>query len=192
MKHATSRLLFAYWDGLRGERAAPDRAEIEPGAIRQILADTFILELGEDRSPSFRLAGTRLCALFGAELRGRSFAGLWGAAAGEAEDLVATVLDETAGVVAGLAAADAEGRGLALEMVLLPLRHRGKTQARMLGALAALALPPWVGLRPLGPLAVTSTRVIRASPRLRSAVPEADLVALERRRAFVVHRGGLA
>ena len=42
MKHATTRMLFAYWDTLRGERAAPDRGEIEPGEIRHILADTFI------------------------------------------------------------------------------------------------------------------------------------------------------
>ena len=49
MKHSTSRMLFSYWDALRGERAAPERSEIEPGEIRHILADTFILEIGPDR-----------------------------------------------------------------------------------------------------------------------------------------------
>ena len=61
MKHATSRLLFAYWDGLRGDRAAPERSQIEPGQIRHILADTFILAIEPDGQAEFRLAGTRAC-----------------------------------------------------------------------------------------------------------------------------------
>ena len=62
MKHATSRMLFAYWDAARGERASPERSEIEPGAIRHILADTFILEIGANGTAEFRLA-ERECAL---------------------------------------------------------------------------------------------------------------------------------
>ncbi len=70
MKHPTSRLLHAYWNGLRGARAAPERGEIEPGEIRHVLADSLILEIDAPRqSATVRLAGTRLCALFGAELR---------------------------------------------------------------------------------------------------------------------------
>ena len=76
MKNASTRLVFEYWDGLRGERAAPERGEIEPGALRHALADTFVLE-NEPIGPVFRLAGTRLCALFGREQRGRAFAALW-------------------------------------------------------------------------------------------------------------------
>ncbi len=43
MKHPASRALHAYWERLRGERAAPERAEIEPGQIRHLLADSLIL-----------------------------------------------------------------------------------------------------------------------------------------------------
>src|SRR5215204_4458470 len=45
MKHATTRMIFGYWDALRGERSAPERGEIEPGEIRHVLADTFVLEV---------------------------------------------------------------------------------------------------------------------------------------------------
>jgi len=45
MKHAASRELYAYWEERRGQRPAPERTDIEPGAIRQALSDTFILEL---------------------------------------------------------------------------------------------------------------------------------------------------
>ncbi|TXM87718.1 PAS domain-containing protein, partial [Methylobacterium sp. WL122] len=70
MKHPTSRMLYSYWDRLRGQRCAPERSEIEPGAIRHLLADSLILELDmPHRTATLRLAGTRVCALFGRELR---------------------------------------------------------------------------------------------------------------------------
>ena len=43
MKHAASRELYAYWQEKRGARPAPERTDIEPGAIRAVLADAFIL-----------------------------------------------------------------------------------------------------------------------------------------------------
>jgi hypothetical protein len=101
MKNASTRLVFEYWDGLRGERAAPERGEIEPGALRHALADTFVLE-NEPIGPVFRLAGTRLCALIGQELRGRAFTALWAdvEAQGDMRRLVQTVMDESAGAAA--------------------------------------------------------------------------------------------
>ena len=62
MKHAASRELYAYWEEKRGTRPAPERAEIEPGAIRGILSDAFILAL--DRSaghPNASCRYARLC-----------------------------------------------------------------------------------------------------------------------------------
>jgi hypothetical protein len=136
MKQTTTRMLFSYWDGLRGERAAPERAEIEPGAIRHVLPDAFILELGPDRSARVRLAGTRLCALFGGELKGRAFETLWsGPAARDIRRSLEAVVEDTAGMVVGLVGTTARGDGLDLEMLLLPLRHRGRTHTRILGAL---------------------------------------------------------
>jgi len=43
MKHPSVRELYDYWNARRGLRSAPDRADIEPGAIRRVLADTFIM-----------------------------------------------------------------------------------------------------------------------------------------------------
>ena len=69
MKHAASRELYAYWEGKRGSRPAPERAEIDPGAIRGALGDTFILALDRGAGHPLRLAGTRVCALFGREIK---------------------------------------------------------------------------------------------------------------------------
>ena len=77
MKHAASRELYAYWQEKRGTRPAPERTEIEPGAIRGVLADAFILALDRGSGHPIRLAGTRLCALFGREIKGESFLDLW-------------------------------------------------------------------------------------------------------------------
>ena len=49
MKLAASGELFAYWNALRGARSAPERNDVDPGAIRGILADTFVLEFDEER-----------------------------------------------------------------------------------------------------------------------------------------------
>lgn len=189
MKHPTSRMLFSYWDGLRGERAAPERGEIEPGDIRHILADTFILEIGPDREAVFRLGGTRLCALFCRDLKGEHLHGLWPAdAQAEMRHFIDLVLDETAGVVVGLVGTHDDEVTLDLEMLLLPLRHRGKTQARLLGALSPRTAPAWIGYRPLTHLAIVSHRVIWASGR---PLPR-DLAGdpTERRTRLVLHQGG--
>ena len=74
MKHPSNRELFDYWNERRGNRLAPERADIEPSAIRQVLGDTFVLATDDGIGYyPFRLAGTRLCALFGRELKGESF-----------------------------------------------------------------------------------------------------------------------
>lgn len=190
MKHATSRMLFAYWDSLRGERAAPERGELSPGAMRHILADAFILALDQDRSATFRLAGTRCCALFGRDLKECGFAALWPPAGrGDAEKLIETAVGDTVGLVVGLLGANENGSEIALEMLLLPLRHRGRTEARLVGSLSPATIPSWAGLVPLRTLETRSLRVIQAAPA-ESRVEAA--LARERRQLFVVHEGGRA
>ena len=73
MKHAVIQDLYAYWQERRGNRPAPERADIVPGPIRHLLSDVFILTLDREAGHPFRLAGTRLCALFGRELKGERF-----------------------------------------------------------------------------------------------------------------------
>ena len=77
MKQDGSIALFHYWNRLRHGRTAPKRTEIEPADIKTLLADTFILERDTRSEAVFRLAGTRLCAVFGRELKGFSFPSLW-------------------------------------------------------------------------------------------------------------------
>ena len=143
MKHAASQELYAYWEQRRGGRPAPERADIEPGAIRQALSDTFILELADAaHGHSFRLAGTRVCALFGRELKGKSFVNLWATGSRQAiSDLLTISSDESVGTVAGVTAENVFGEPLDLELLLLPLGIRRPSLARTIGILAPLNPP---------------------------------------------------
>jgi|SRR5262245_4196748 len=164
MKHPSNRELFEYWSRRRGRRPSPDRAEIEPGAIRHVLADTFILGCDAGAAHHFRIAGTRVCALFGRELKGADFLDLWAAPSRAAVDeLLAVVANETVGVVASACGAGADDAALDLELLLLPLTHRGRGDARVLGAMAPAELPHWIGVSALGGLTLGSRRYLGAA-----------------------------
>lgn len=190
MKNTSTRLVYEYWDMLRGDRAAPERGEIEPGALRHALADTFVLE-NEPIGPAFRLAGTRICALIGHELKGRAFAALWPdvESQGEMRRLVQTVMDETAGAVAGLAAETQSGAPIYLELLLLPLRFRGRTHARVLGALSPTTTPEWLGLDTLDSMRMISLRMLWPSAPARASQPMPQRAGPPK---FVVLPGGRA
>lgn len=182
MRHPSTRVLFAYWDQVRGERAAPERADIEPERIRHILGDVFIAEIDEARLLPFRVAGTRLCALVGHELRGRSFVALWDAAGqAETQRLVAHLLAGTVGAVAGVRGETQAGRLIDGEILLLPLRHHGRTHSRMIGALTLGGQPPWLGHDRLGPLSMSSLRMIDPAEPPASAGFARGAPAVERR-----------
>ncbi len=162
MKQAVTRKLFSYWNNLRAERTAPERADIDPAAIRALLRDTFILEVDPDRMLPVRVAGARIASLFMRELKGEPFSGLY-----RAEDrdwlggIVESVLDEPTPAVAGVSAAPTGREPLEMELLLLPLRHGGKTHSRILGSLVPATFPSWMGLIPSQPLRLTSLRIIR-------------------------------
>ena len=149
MKHAASRELYAYWEEKRGTRPAPERAEIEPGAIRGVLSDAFILAIDRSAGHPIRLAGTRVCALFDREIKGEAFLNLWSAASRPIiGSLLAILTDECTGTVAGVTAQNANGESIELELLLLPLGTRRPSFARAIGVLAPLKVPPWLGVEP--------------------------------------------
>ena len=166
MKHPSIRELYRYWNAQRGLRPAPERSDIEPGAIRRALADTFILAQNiatghAATGHSFRIAGTRLCAAFGRELRGTFFLNLWDQeSTRRINDLVGEVTRESVRAVAGARGCSADGDVLDFELVLLPLNHQTATDARVLGALAPQDLPYWFGMSPVGKLALGTIRYL--------------------------------
>ncbi len=187
MKHAASQELYAYWEERRGKRSAPERADIEPGANRQVLSDAFILALDSGAGHPFRLAGTRVCALFGRELKGESFIGLWAAASQPiVSDLLAILIDERVGTVAGVTAHSADGDPIDLELLLVPLGASRPSLARTIGILVPLRVRQWLGSSPVGALTLGSRRHIGASLETR-LLPR---FMAPRRRHLTVYEGG--
>jgi hypothetical protein len=188
MKHAASRELYAYWQERRGKRQAPERSDIEPGAIRQALSDAFILALDAGAGHPFRLAGTRICALFGRELKGEPFIGLWAAASQPIlSDLLAILEDERVGTVAAVTAQSSGGEPIDLELLLLPLIATRPSLARTIGVLAPLKVPQWLGSSPIGALTLGGRRHIGASIETR-LLPR--FMTPRQRQKLIVHEGG--
>src|SRR5262249_37143015 len=178
MKHPSIRELFDYWNAQRGPRPAPERSDIEPGAIRRVLADTFILCCEPRARHSFRIAGPRVCAMFGRDLKGQAFLDLWSIGCRkDVRELLSIVSEESAGVVASVSGTSIAGATLGLELVLLPLTFHGRTDARFLGALAPGEAPPWLGISTLTSLTLGSYRFVGldvtrpAAPRARGRAP---------------------
>jgi hypothetical protein len=161
MKHPSSRQLFAYWTKQRAERPAPDRSDIDPAAIRHALGDIFILAADFVEDQRFRLAGTRVCALFGRELKGESFGSPWAASCREQfRAMLAEVTGDSDGLVAGVSGYNAQSETIDLELLLLPLAHRGHARVRAIGVLAATDLPYWIGEKPIKELTLGTVRHI--------------------------------
>ncbi|HVW54272.1 MAG TPA: PAS domain-containing protein [Rhizobiaceae bacterium] len=160
MKHSASVDLFQYWDRLRAGRAAPRRTEIEPADIKSLLADTFILEQDSRGEAIFRLAGTRLCAIFGRELKGFSFPSLW---TSKDQRLVARLANSAFHpgnvIIITFQGLSTQQRRNAFELLLLPLDSADESP-RMLGIATAAARPFWLGADPLIECAVETIRIV--------------------------------
>jgi len=136
MKHPSTREFFAYWDRKRGDARAPDRSDIEPGAVRELLGDTFVLSYDSGAGHPFRVAGTRVCALLGRDLKDMSFSGLFAAESRrEIEDIIGCVAEEMLAAIAGVTATSQDGSLAHLELLLLPFNTRAHAPVSLTGLL---------------------------------------------------------
>jgi hypothetical protein len=183
MKHPSNRAFFAYWDEKRDGERAPDRSAIEPGAVRELLSDVFVLSYDPECGYPFRVAGTRVCALLDRDLKGQNFAGLFSSGSrDEITDILGVVTDELLAAVAGVTATARDGSLAHLELLLLPFANRAHTPISLTGLLA----PMQHSGQPLGDLSLTSWRYMNHPPQ--RFVPRV-LKKLAIARGFMVYEG---
>ena len=187
MQKASTKTLYDYWNTLRGSRSAPDRRDIDPTRIRGALANTFILELNERNEFDFRLAGSHICAAYARELKGRSFTRLWHLRDRDAMDtLIRAVTEDHAVALVTFQGTTAVHTKLAVETILLPVRHNGTTSTRLLGAMTAIDEPYWFGVQPVMEQRITGLRLIwpddvsldDMARDIAASVPDDDVVAI--------------
>ena len=161
MQQQSTKTLYDYWNTLRGSRSAPDRRDLDPTKIRGALANTFILELTDNGEFDFRLAGSHLCSTYARELKGRSFSRLWHPRDRDAMGtLVRAVTEDHAVALITFTGMTAIHTRLTVETILLPVRHNGSTQTRLLGAMTALDEPYWFGVQPVVEQRISRLRLI--------------------------------
>ena len=162
MRHENSKKLFSYWNNLRGNRPAPDRREIEPSDIRELLGDTFILEVNQAfKSVSFRLAGTRLCNAYGRELKGLGFLVLWD----EQDNLsiinsIRDVHSQNRACTISCIAQTLGNRFCEYEVLLLPLQNGQNAAKRIMGVASPVSHEKWIGNDPISGNRIKSVRFI--------------------------------
>ncbi len=162
MQKESSRLLYNYWNELRGSRSAPERRNLDPTKIRKTLSDVFILESnkGEDEF-LFRLSGSNICSTYRRELKGRSFNDLWHEKDQEAlKTLITAVTEDHAVALATFQGSTKQNKTAIFETILLPIRHNGNTNSRILGGLSALEHPYWLGSEAIIEQKITGLRLI--------------------------------
>jgi len=161
MKNGVTQALYKYWDELRGTRPTPNRSEIDPGQIRSLLGDTFILEAIDAETSRYRLAGTRLCSLHCRELKGRNFLRGWSDQDREAmASMITAITEDAAAAVLGIAGHTERDHTIQMEMLLVPLNVPGDGRTRILGCCSPMERPYWLGLHPILKQSITSLRLI--------------------------------
>jgi hypothetical protein len=189
LKQFTTRHLFEYWDDLREGRSAPLREALDPRAMRAVLANTFLLEADASRRFAMPVIGSRLEPLLRDTCRNASFIDQWSPQSREVLlDLLDVVQLDVQPVIAGVVTAYPEQEPCVMELLLLPLRQKGKTTSRILGGLFPATFPAWYGLVPAGPLELGVWRVVDLAyrERIRGQVATPEM----RRNRLILIEGG--
>lgn len=187
MKHPSTRELYEYWDKQRAGGPAPDRNAMEPGPIRHLIGDTFVIRC--DRGPGFplRIAGTRVCAMIGRDLKGQDFLELWARASrGQVEDFLSIATEESLATIAGVTAFTDRLSPVHLELLLLPFAPSVLAPQSVTGSLVPLTVPTQIEHSSLHDLSLTTWRHAGHQPHtLRQRAVRRLAIA----RGFMVYEG---
>jgi hypothetical protein len=195
MRQKTTQALYDYWQTLCRGKIIPDRNELDPSKLAPLLQDVFILGADHAGSWRYRVAGTRLSAFAGRELRDEPFERWWRSGDRlDANRLISGVANDSVPLVGGITGHGADQRNHDFEVLLLPLRHGGKSKVRMLGGLfpsGGTAGKLNLQIEDFGILSIrTLFSTNEKAPRL-GMTPDNLEAIMDRRRNLRVIEGGL-
>ncbi|MFO1033719.1 MAG: PAS domain-containing protein [Hyphomicrobiales bacterium] len=157
--HPGSRALFRHWETLRAERPCPNREELELGAVVEFVPDLLILERDHMRNSfRYRLAGTRVCELFGENLTSTNFLAGWDSFEADVinKHLLQTLANFQPALFRLRLTTDLRQQ-VAAEVLALPLRMKGSQRIQVLGGV--FSFHP---VRNLGHNAITGRELLAA------------------------------
>jgi len=114
----------AYWEGLRDDDVIPQRSQINPRGIEQVLSSTFLIERVAAGVARFRIAGMNFSDVMGMEVRGLPISTLFmpGARAELTPKLEQVFAGPSMMTMDVLAAAGLGRPALTARLMILPLR----------------------------------------------------------------------
>jgi len=160
MRIESSKELLAYWNALRGEKDCPERKDINPGELAVILGDVFLAETTADGECLVRLAGTKVCSLYGREFRAAELSGLWSLSQDEAGAFIWAVTAEHRPIVIHSRGFNLRGEFAELETMMLPIRAESGLGG-ILGVHAPIYEPYWLRHQPFTRCKIIGHRYFR-------------------------------
>jgi hypothetical protein len=187
MKHPSTRELYDYWDKQRAGCPAPERNALEPGPIRHLIGDTFVICCDQGARFPLRVAGTRICAMIGRDLKGQGFLELFARASRrQVEDFLSIATEESLATVAGVTAFTDKLAPVYLELLLLPFARSVLAPQSVTGSLVPLTVPAELEHSSLHDLSLTTWRHAGHQPQ---TLRERAVRRLALAKGFMVYEG---
>jgi hypothetical protein len=159
MLHPGSRQLFRYWETLRAEKAYPRREDVDFAAIKTVMPDLVVIERDHLRkSFRYRLAGSRVCALFGSNLTGKDLFANWDHFETDVirRHLEITLTRFQPAVIRMRLTTDHEQQ-LAAELVVLPVQMQNSNRVQLIGGMF-----PFRPVGSMGHISIVSRELVSA------------------------------
>jgi hypothetical protein len=193
--HPGSRYLFRQWEMLRAERACPTREDFDFGQLKTIMPDMIVVDRDYLRSSfKFRLAGTRVCALFNRNLTGNNVLDGWDSFEADLMSRhLMTVINQQQPAVIRMRLTTDRSQIVAAEMLALPVQMRDSHRIQMIGGLFPFRAASTLGHTEISTQELVSARVIWTEHQmaLERAAPQQNLRPLpDALRKFTLIDGG--
>ena len=162
MLHPGSRQLFRYWEALRAEKAYPRREDVDFAAIKAVMPDLVIVERDHLRNSfRYRLAGGRVCALFGANLTGADvFTGWDHFETDVIRRHLEIALTHFQPAVIRMRLTTDRDQQLAAELVVLPVQMQNSNRVQLIGGMFPFRPAAGLGHSIIAARELVSARVI--------------------------------
>jgi hypothetical protein len=191
--HPGSRKLFRHWEMTRAEMPCPSRESFELGPIRDVMADMVVIDRDHLRNGfRFRLAGTRVCDLYGRNITGQDVLLGWD---DFEKDVIGrhllTAFNQKQPAVIRMRLTTDRTQQIAAELLALPVTMAGSHRTQIIGGLF-----PFIETRNLGHTRIVarelvSGRVIWTEHEEQLNIPHVSFAtARSPERPFTVITGG--